>query len=62
MHIFIILIDKLSYLCALVQSNDFIIDMPLSVTLKEVILVFALYEEGGRTRFLLVYILMQSSY
>ena len=32
------------------ESNDFIIDnMSLSVTLKEFILVFILYEKGGRT-------------
>ena len=50
LHIFIILIDKLSFPCALVESNDFIIDnMSLSVTLKEFILVFILYEKGGRT-------------
>ena len=46
----IILIVKLSYTCALVESNDFIIDnMSLSVTLKEFILVFVLYKEDGRT-------------
>ena len=50
LHIFIILIDKLSYLCGLVESNAFIIDnMSLSVTLEEFILVFGLYEKGGRT-------------
>ena len=32
------------------ESNDFIIDnRSLSVTLKEYILVFFLYEKGGRT-------------
>ena len=50
LHIFIILIDKLSYPCALVESNDFIIDnMSLSVTLKEFILVIVFHEKGGRT-------------
>ena len=50
LHIFIILIDKLSHPCALVESNDFIIDnMPLSVTLKESTLVFVLHEKGGST-------------
>ena len=45
-----ILIDKLSYPCALVESNAFIIDnMSLSVNLKEFVLVFVLYEKGGRT-------------
>ena len=62
LHIF--LIDTLSYQCALVESNSFIIDkILLSVTLKEFILVIVLYEKGGRTHaFLLVYIFMQSSY
>ena len=40
----------MSYPCALVESNALIIDnMSLSVTLEEFILVFALYEKGGRT-------------
>ena len=50
MHIFIILVDKLSYPCVLVESNDFIIDnMSLSETLKEFILELVLYEKSGRT-------------
>ena len=50
LHFLCSVIDKLSYPCALVESNDFIIDnMSLSVTLKEFILVIVFHEKGGRT-------------
>ena len=46
LHIFIILIDKLSHPCALVESNDFIID---NISFSVTILVFVLYEKGCST-------------
>ena len=44
-----ILNDKLSYPCALVEFVFIIDNISLSVTLKEFILVFVLFEKGGGT-------------